>query len=145
MADTIRIPDAGLIALTQRCVEDASGALYMDLYTNSVTANASDVVGTFTLMSSATDNASYVQKTLTPATWGTATVPVLQGVSVYGETIIWSFADHTSVDVYGYIVRDAQTAGTVLWACYFASPKPIAYETETISVTPTFKFGQPAA
>ena len=148
MADTIKIPDVGLIALTARCVEVAPTALYMDLYTNQVAYSgfADHVASSFTLMSSATDNASYVQKTLAVDTWGTPTVITLQGVSVYGEDIVWSFADHVSVDVWGYIVRDASAvdAGNVLWACYFESAKPIAYSSETITVTPTFKFGQVA-
>lgn len=146
MADLIMMPKVGLIAFAERCVKVASPNLYMDLYVNDVDYNADDVANTFTLMNTDNDeegNPGYLQHTLAAGTWGTGSWSGGQGISVYGSTEVFVFDTSTLANVYGYVVRDqAAAGGNVMWACYFESAKPIQYSSETISVTPTFKFGQ---
>ena len=143
MADTIQIPDVGLLAFADLCVKDTPGNLYINLYTTEITANVTDIVGTFTVMDT-DDNTTYAQKTLSAASWVTAILSTVQGVTTYAAQTWDNFTSMgTSTNVWGYIVTNG-TGGTgdLMWACYFEAARPIQYDTESITITPTFKFGR---
>ena len=143
MADTIQIPDDGLKAFADLCVNPTSTSLYIDLFTTEITVNVSNTMATFTKMNN-TDNTTYAQKVLTAGSWVAAILSSAQGVATYAAQTWNTFTTMSSAtNVWGYIVSDKTGAdGNLMWACYFEAARPIQYDTESITITPTFKFGR---
>ena len=145
MADTIIIPDVGKQKFLDFMLGlDLAENLSLRLFVNDVdfTTSPEDLTATdFTEMSTH----GYAAKTLTMSTWDATTISSTKAISQYnsGTALSWTFTAATTVSVYGYYVQMASTT-TLLWACKFASSKPITYANEQISVVPELRFTKTA-
>jgi hypothetical protein len=136
MADTMYIPDCGKNKIVEMILgKDLAENITLKLFVDNETIGTATVAGDFTEMTTH----GYSAKTLTMGSWG---APLVGGDAYSSSSYAaqtWTFTAAAVVSVYGYYCVMA-TTGTLLWACKFASAKPITYTNEQITVTPQFKF-----
>jgi len=138
MADTLIIVNTGLIEFAKYCTGETNpGALSLGLFTSDTTIALTTVYGDLTIMTGS-DNSAYAEKTLAAGDWTTPTIVSAKAQNTHAIQT-WTFATYAAATVFGYYV--ATVADVLLWACDFETSKTVQYAGETISVTPTFKFG----
>lgn len=124
------VPNVGEVELLSRLLnKNAPDNVVLHLYTNNVTPDEADVVGTYTEATAA----GYSAITLTGASWSVATVTGTTTASYAQQTFTFTAAEPA---VYGYYVTN--NAGTVLlWAERFTDgPYAIPSGGGTIKITP---------
>lgn len=108
---------------------DAAEDLVLCLFVNNITPADTDVLGTYTEMSTL----GYTNKTLAKASWSVTQVSGKAEASYAQQS--WTFTSGTAVTVYGYFLKRA-TTGDLWYSERFATPHTVQNTGDTIRVTP---------